>query len=105
MPPIYWSTGIQYSAAARSNAVGACAEQKRRKYQDESKNVSSVSVSRVAAPPQVGQLTCFQVGWRSSGLPGRSNVTSRGNSTGKSCSGTGTMPQSEQWISGIGQPQ
>src|SRR5579862_9927544 len=102
---MYWSTGIQYSAAARSNATGARAEQKRRKYHDDSKNVSNVSVSRVALPPHVGQLTCFQVGWRSSGLPGRSNVTSCGNSTGRSLSGTGTMPQSAQWMTGIGQPQ
>src|SRR5437764_14808145 len=61
-PPIYWSTGIQYSAAARSNGTGARAEQKRRKYQDESMNVSKVSVSRVAGPLHVGQARCFQVG-------------------------------------------
>src|SRR5438132_7662820 len=61
-PPIYWSTGIQYSAASRSKATGARAEQKRRKYQDESKKVSSVSVSRRAGPLQVGQATCFHVG-------------------------------------------
>src|SRR5215211_6338047 len=104
-PPIYWSTGIQYSAALRSNATGARAEQNRRKYQDDSKNVSNVSVSRVAGLLQYGQLTCFHVGWWSSGLPGLSNETSRGSSTGRSSSGTGTMPQSGQWMTGIGQPQ
>src|SRR5437868_8267902 len=61
-PPIYWSTGIQYSAAARSKATGARAEQNRRKYQDDSKNVSNVSVSRSAGPRQRGQVTNFHVG-------------------------------------------
>ena len=40
---------------------------------DDSKNVSNVSVSRTAGPPQVGQVTCFQVGWLSSGFPGASS--------------------------------
>ncbi len=64
-----------------------------------------VSVSRRAAPPHFGQATFFQVGWRSSGLPGRSKLTSSGNFTGRSFFGTGTMPQASQWITGIGQPQ
>jgi hypothetical protein len=42
----------------------------RRKYQLELTNVSSVSVSRSAAPPHCGQATCFQVGWRTSGCRG-----------------------------------
>ena len=46
----------------RSKATGARAEQKRRKYQDESKKVSSVSVSRRAGKPQLGHATCFHVG-------------------------------------------
>jgi hypothetical protein len=66
---------------------------------------SMVSVSRVAGSPHCGQATCFQVGWRSSGLPGRSKSTSSGSVTGRSLSGTGTMPQRSQWITGIGQPQ
>ena len=57
---------------------------KRAKYQDESTKVSIVSVSRRAGLPQCGQATCFQVGWRSSGLPGWSKVTSSGSSTGRS---------------------
>ena len=40
---------------------------------------------RAAPPPHCGQSTCFQVGWRSSGLPGRSKVTSSGSVTGRSC--------------------
>ena len=55
---------------------------KRMKYQDESANVSSVSVSRTASPPQDGHATCFHVGWRSSGLPGISKLTSSGSTTG-----------------------
>ena len=64
-----------------------------------------VSVSRVAGPPHCGQVTCFQVGWRSSGLPLPSKVTSSGSFTGRSFSGTGTMPHISQWIMGMGQPQ
>ena len=52
---------------------------KRAKYQDESTKVSMVSVSRRAGLPHCGQATCFQVGWRSSGLPGTSNDTSSGS--------------------------
>ena len=106
MPPIYWSTGIQASAIFGS--VGASAihgSVKRAKYQDESTKVSMVSVSRVAFPSHCGHLTFFQVGWRSSGLPGLSKVTSSGSVTGKSFSGTGTAPHLSQWMIGIGQPQ
>src|SRR5215813_10353031 len=106
MPPIYWSTGSQASTTLR--VVGRDSIQgsvNRAKYQDESTNVSMVSVSRVALPPQHGQTTCFQVGWRSSGLPGRSNSTSSGSFTGKSASGTGTTPHEAQWRIGIGHPQ
>ena len=105
MPPTYWSTGSQWSMAARSSGTSALAQAKRAKYHDESTKVSKVSVSRAASVPQDGQATCFQVGWRSSGLPGWSNVTSSGRVTGRSASGTGTMPQDGQWITGIGQPQ
>src|SRR5712672_1627832 len=106
MPPIYWSTGSQASTICRS--VGAVLIQgsvKRAKYHDESTKVSIVSVSRRAGPPQLGHATCFQLGWRSSGLPGLSKVTSSGNCTGKSLAGTGTTPQASQWMIGIGQPQ
>ena len=78
---------------------------KRTKYQEQSTNVSIVSVSRVAGSPHCGQSTCFHVGCRSSGLPGLSNVASSGSLTGRSFAGTGTTPQSSQWMTGIGQPQ
>ena len=106
MPPMYWSTGSQRSTTLRSvGAVVIHGSVKRAKYQDESTNVSMVSVSRRAGLPHCGQATFFQVGWRSSGLPGRSKVTSSGSFTGRSFSGTGTTPQLSQWMIGIGQPQ
>ena len=36
---------------------------------------------------------------------GRSKLTSSGSFTGRSDSGTGTVPQLAQWMTGIGQPQ
>ena len=105
MPPIYWSTGSQASATSGSVGVVACGAVKRAKYQDESTKVSMVSVSRRAGWPHFGQVTCFQLGWWSSGLPGLSKLTSSGSLTGRSASGTGTMPQLSQWMTGIGQPQ
>ena len=105
MPPIYWSTGIHRSAA--SGRIGAAARglQNRAKYHELSTKVSNVSVSRTAAAPQAGQATCFQLGCRSSGLPGWSNATSSGSRTGSCSSGTATTPHAAQWIIGIGQPQ
>ncbi len=106
MPPMYWSTGIQRATA--SGDVGSAAfhgSVKRRKYQDESTNVSIVSVSRRAGAPHAGQDTSRHVGWRSSGLPGWSKLTSAGSTTGRSATGTGTTPQRSQCTIGIGQPQ
>src|SRR6478752_9061999 len=106
MPPMYWSTGSHSSTILRSvGAVVIHGSVKRAKYHDESTNVSIVSVSRRAGPEHWGHFTFFQVGWRSSGLPGLSKVTSSGSVTGRSFSGTGTTPQASQWIIGIGQPQ
>src|SRR5262249_3420940 len=105
MPPMYWLTGSHASTAVRS--VGRDSSQgpvNRADSQDEPTKVSVVLAPGVAIPPQRGQTTCFQVGWRSSGLPGRSNSTSSGNVTGNSSSGTGTTPHDAQWRIGIGQP-
>src|SRR5262245_41720679 len=63
IPPMYWSTGSHSSTVLRS--VGAVLIQgsvKRAKYQDESTNVSMVSVSRRAGPAHFGHFTFFQVG-------------------------------------------
>ena len=78
---------------------------KRAKYQLESTNVSMVSVSRRAGPPQAGQSTLAQVGCRSSGFPGPSKLTSSGSRTGRFSRRSGTTPQAGQWMTGIGQPQ
>src|SRR5881398_1753115 len=98
MPPMYWSTGIHRSTAALSNGSSAAhGSQKRKKYQDESTNVSIVSVSRVAGPPHFGQLVFTNSGTLFKGdSPVPVNSALSGSITGKSFSGTGTMPQVSQ---------
>lgn len=78
----------------------------RRKYQEDSTKVSNVSVSRRPGFPQEGQGTRSQSSAPARGFP-RSRVYGRssGSTTGRSFSGTGTMPHASQWITGIGQPQ
>src|SRR4029453_19074112 len=67
-PPVYWLTGIHRSTSPGSNGhVSSCGEQYRKKYQEESTNVSIVSVSRFAAPPQLGHVTLTNPSWRASG--------------------------------------
>jgi hypothetical protein len=53
-PPVYWSAGIHRPRLRVERRVRR-ARQYRRKYQDESTNVSMVSVSRRAWPPHDGQ--------------------------------------------------
>src|SRR5512139_3580383 len=98
MPPIYWSTFIQYPAAFLSKgALSERGEQYRRKYHDESTKVSIVSVSRRAFPPHVGQAVSRKAGDSPSGdSPLPVNATSMGRRTGRSFSGTGTVPQESQ---------
>ena len=67
-----------------------------RKYHDESTNVSMVSVSRFAGVPHLGQSTLQKDSLVSKGFPLPSNMTSLGNSTGRSSSGTGTTPHDGQ---------
>ena len=66
------------------------------KYQDESMNVSIVSVSRRAGLPQEGHAQDKKASCLASGLPLPSGIRSAGRMTGKSFSGTGTAPQSAQ---------
>jgi hypothetical protein len=69
-------------------------------------NVSMVSVSRSASPPQVGQVVLRQVGWSLSGLsPVGCHSMSSGSRTGRLSSGTGTGPCCGQKTIGIGAPQ
>src|SRR3546814_8160893 len=80
-PPIYWPTGIHFSTVSLSKGLSPGWLAKRMKYQLESTNVSSVSVSRRAAFPHLGHSTCFHVGRRASGLPGIAKLTSSGSTT------------------------
>ena len=91
MPPMYWSTGIQRSAAFSSTGAAVShGSQKRRKYQDESTNVSIVSVSRCARWPQRGQVVHRKASsFRSGDSPVGRNWTSSGNRTGRSLFGQG----------------
>ena len=95
---MYWSTGIQRSTADFENGASAFhGSQKRRKYHDESTNVSIVSVSRTAGPPQMGQVVFRKPSWKRSGdSPVGRNSTSSGATIGNCSSGTGTAPWSGQ---------
>jgi hypothetical protein len=64
-----------------------------------------VSVSRLAGLPHFGQAQSTKSARFASGLPEPSGTQSSGSLTGSWSSGTGTVPQASQWISGIGQPQ
>lgn len=78
-------------------------------YQDESTNVSMVSVSRRAGPPHCGQSTStHDVAAARGDWPlgaSCSPLRSVGRVTGSWSSGTSTSPQSGQWTTGIGVPQ
>src|SRR6266568_5652074 len=75
-------------------------------YQDESTNVSMVSVSRFAGPPHLGQVVFTNDATFANGDPPRPvNWTSRGSTTGSWSSGTGTTPSVSQYTTGIGVPQ
>ena len=58
-------------------------------------------------PPHDGQVVLQEalVQLASGDWPVGGNSTSSGGSTGSWSSGTGTMPQSSQYTTGIGQPQ
>src|SRR6185436_16146115 len=105
MPPMYWSTAIQYFARSSTIDLSWPGQAKRAKYQDESTNVSMVSVSRFAGLPQLGQVVFTKDGNLFSGLPVPSGTRSSGSMTGNWSSGTGTSPQDGQWMIGTGQPQ
>src|ERR1700675_3299887 len=106
-PPVYWLTGIQRSTSSRRNGPSSSpGEQYRKRYHEESTNVSMVSVSRRASPLHVGQTTLDHEGCRANGdSPPGWKSTSSGKSTGSSASGTATSPHVPQWMIGIGAPQ
>ena len=63
-----------------------------------------VSVSRLAGPPQTGQVVFTNPAWVASVSPAARSMSS-GRRTGRSSSGTGTTPHFSQWIAGMGLPQ
>ncbi len=69
----------------------------RRKYHDESTNVSIVSVSRRAGPPHFGHVTLTNSATCARGeSPRPVNWATFGNSTGSCSSGTATTPSFSQ---------
>ena len=68
--------------------------------------MSMVSVSRRAGPPQLGQVALTNSGILPSGDPPVSVISMfSGRITGKSFSGTATMPSFSQYNMGMGVPQ
>ncbi len=98
MPPMYWSTGSQArTLAGSSGRESSCGLANRRKYQEESTNVSMVSVSRRADRPHRGHAALAKLSTRASGDPPvMVMATSSGRITGSSASGTGTVPHASQ---------
>src|SRR5437762_6595529 len=105
IPPMYWSTAIQYFARASTMLFFWSGQAKRRKYQDESTKVSMVSVSRFAGLPHFGHLQFTNDGVLASGLPVPSGTRFSGSTTERTLSGTGTSPLPSQWTIGMGVPQ
>src|SRR6478609_5321638 len=103
------SAAIQALAFSTSNGPSVDdGEQKRRKYHDESTNVSIVSLSRFAGPPHVGHSTLTHSSAAASGetpFGFRSAPRSSGSSNGSWSYGTATSPSFSQWMTGIGTPQ
>ena len=78
----------------------------RSKYHEDSTNVSMVSVSRFAGRPHFGHGTFTKESRSGKGdRPLAGNSMSVGSTTGRSSSGTGTMPHVSQKITGMGAPQ
>jgi len=102
---VYWSTAIQYRARSSTIDFAWSGQAKRAKYQDESTNVSMVSVSRFAGLPQLGQVVFTKDGSLFADCPCHLATKSSGSLTGNWSSGTGTSPQDGQWMIGTGQPQ
>ena len=69
MPPLYQSTGPQYSSASLDTSSFLLSGSiYRRKYQLEPAHWGMVSVSRLAGPPQQGQVVLTQSVMRARGL-------------------------------------
>ena len=81
---LHWALDLREPGQQRAllDMLGALA--KRMKYQLESTKVSSVSVSRRAGFPQLGQSTFRKASHLFSGLPEPSGIRSSGSTTGRS---------------------
>src|SRR2546423_3609407 len=82
MPPMYWSTAIQYFARSSTMLFFWSEQAKRMKYHDESTKVSIVSVSRFAGLPHFGHLQFRNEGVLARGLPVPSGTRFSGSTTG-----------------------
>ena len=92
LPTYQW-----FTSAVRKGALSSFGEMYRRRYQLESTNVSRVSVSLLPRPPHAGHSTSRNDGDIVSGdSPFPENSTSVGRTTGRSPSGTGTIPHRSQ---------
>src|SRR2546428_7076478 len=107
IPPVYCATGSQRRPTALFMNPGSIfGPRYRYMYQDESTNVSIVSLSRFAGFPQRGQVVFTNDATGASAEPPRPvNSTSRGSTIGSWSYGTGTWPQESQYTIGIGVPQ
>ena len=108
IPPMYWSTGIQYSCSLSNGLFFSSGLQNLMKYQLLSTKVSMVSVSLLPFPPHFGHFafTNFSLVSRGFPLPVNSTSSFSGSSTGRFFSGTGTIPHFlSQYMIGIGVPQ
>ena len=97
-PPMYWSTGIQASAFSLAKGISVFfGSVNLKKYHDEHTKVSIVSVSLFAGLPHPGQVVFTNSSLLARGeAPVPVSSISMGSMTGRSFSGTGTSPQSEQ---------
>ena len=75
-----------------------------KKYHEESKKVSIVSVSLFAEPLHLGHLVLTKSLFVARGLPSP-NLTFSGSLIGSSLYGIGTIPHFLQYVTGIGVPQ
>ena len=97
-PPTYLSTGSILSTKSLSKAFSEfLLSTYLIWYHEEHTKVSNVSHSLLAGLPQHGQVVLMNDSHLASGdFPSGANWTSYGNCTGRSFSGTGTVPQSPQ---------
>ena len=106
-PPKYWLIGIQiFCFSFEENSVSFWESRYRKKYQDESTNVSIVSTSGVQPSPKTFSVLSFNsLDLASGASPVGLKSTSSGKVQGKFSSGTGFgLPSGSKTI-GMGVPQ